>query len=447
MENYTLPAPSGQRKNRTVIVYFGIFAEYLEIIEDEVFYLRIVVAAMLQATVEHKEECSCNEEYTYHRSRERTVKNFHGEYYEVPIWQIRCKECGAVFTILPSFLARYQRWDVDALSKILQTNLVMNSSYRHTLKVLEYAQGETIPWNPEGMLHVVHWLGSLQTLPCILTRLGLAPPPAIIEDEKFVRENKQETYVAFISHKEVIWWVDYLPSTDEIHLQESFQIYCEEVRKFHPDYKIEGVTYDGWKSAKVAFQAINSNVALQECHLHAKNRMTRALPLIKNEDPDITEEQLQKIKEQHDRILDAESRATYSQRLRRFREAFGHYREVARRCSSLKNKMLMFLAYLLFPFLDLSKFSTLLDQIIRYFDRKFLIMQTFRNSESANKTVRAFGIVHNFWRYMQGARREGLSPIEIAGADLHGIPWLEFVNLTSTSSMSPLQHVANLDDT
>lgn len=158
-------------------------------------------------------------------------------------------------------------------------------------------------------------------------------------------------------------------------------------------------------------------------------------------------EQLQKIKEQHDRILDAESRATYSQRLRRFREAFGHYREVAKRCLSLQNKMLMFLAYLLFPFLGLAKFSTLLDQIIRYFDRKFLMMQTFRSSESANKTVRAFGIVRNFWRYMPEARREGLSPIEIAGADLHGIPWLEFVNLTSTSSMNPLQHVANLDDT
>jgi hypothetical protein len=351
--------------------------------------------------------------------------------------------------MLPSFLARYQRYDIDGLSKLLEINLVMTSSYRHTLKILEYAQGAQLAWNPERMLHIVHWLGDLLPLPCILLRLGLTPPPAVLEDEKFVRENGQETYVAFLSHQEVIWWIEYLKSTDEVHLEGCFRSYLAQVREFDPEYTIEGATYDGWKPAKNAFEAVNINIVLQECQLHAKGRMSRALPLIKNEDPTLSEEQLEEIKKSHDQVLEAASRASYSQRLRRFREAFGHFSEVAKRCCSLKDKLSMFLAYLFFPLLCLARVSTLLDQLIKFFDRKFFIMQTFRESGSADKTVRAFAIVRNFWRYMPGAKRAGLSPVEIAGADLQGIPWLEVVNLSSTSRMTPQQHMqlSRLHDT
>lgn len=450
MENHSTtqaPANQNKRENRTVIVYFGVFIQYLQIVGDKARYICIVAAAMAMATVEHKEGCTCSKGYTRHRSRKRTPKNFRGERYEVPIWQIRCLECKAVFTVLPSFLARYQRWDVDCLQKLLEINLIMTSSYRHTLKILEYAQGEQLSWNPERMLHVVHWLGDLIPLPCVLLRLGLTPPQTVIEDEKFVHENGAQTYVAFIAHQEVIWWIDYLKDTDEATLEASFTGYLVEVRAFYPEYNIEGVTCDGWKPAKAAFQAINDEIVIQECQLHAKQRMNRALPLIKNEDPSLNEEQLEEIKEQHDQVLEAESRASYSQRLRRFREAFGHLREVAKRCRSLKDKLLMFLAYLLFPFLGLARVSTLLDQLIKFFDRKFFIMQTFRETSSADKTVRAFGIVRNFWQYMPGARRAGQSPVEIAGADLQGIPWLEVVNLASTSRMTPAGHLALLNDT
>ncbi len=181
--------------------------------------------------------------------------------------------------------------------------------------------------------------------------------------------------------------------------------------------------------------------------MHAKKRMSKALRIIKRNNPSITEEELTEIKESHDQILEAESRASYSQRLRRFREKFGHLPEVAKRCRSLKEKLPMFLAYLFFPLLGLPKVSTLLDQLIKFFDRKFFIMQTFRAFESAKKTVQAFAIVRNFWRYMPGAKRAGMSPVEIAGADLQGIPWLEFVNLASTSCMRPAEHVAILHDT
>ncbi len=398
--NCTLRARVNTRKNRTVIVYFGIFSQYFNIVKNKDQYISITTSAMAVATVEHKEGCLCRKGYTRHRQRQRIPNNFRGESYYIPIWQIRCKEYKAIFTVLPSFLARYQRCDIDCMQKLLEINLVMTSSYRHTLKILEYAQGKQLSWNPERMLHLVHWLGDLLTVPRILLRLGLTPPQTIIEDEKFVRENGKKSYITLLSCNEIIWWIEYLKNTDEAHLAASFRNYLEDIREFCPNYNIEGVTYDGWKPAKIAFESVNTNIILQECHLHAKYRMSKALPLIKKDAPTFTEEQLDKIKKYHDKILDARSRASYSQRLRYFQETFGYISKVAKRCKSLKDKILNFLAYLLFPFLCLAKVSTLLDQLIKFFDRKFFIMQTFRESSSADKTMRAFAIVRNFWRYM-----------------------------------------------
>jgi hypothetical protein len=312
---------------------------------------------------------------------------------------------------------------------------------------LGYAHGEELAWNPAQILHVVHWLANLLPLPAILLRLGLTPPQAVLEDEKFVRENGQKTYIAFLSRDEVIWWIEYLKDTDEVHLQACFESYRAQVREFYPDYDIAGATYDGWAPAKAAFEGVNPDVVMQECLLHARMRMSQALPVIQKDEPYLTEEELEEIKERHDQILQAQSIDRYSEQLSELQDEFGYINEVAKRCRSLESKIRMFLAYILYPLLCLAKVSTVLDQLIKFFDRKFFIMQTFRETESAKKTVRAFAIVRNFWRYMPGAKREGQSPVEIAGADLQDIPWLEVVNLATTSRMTPAGHVAILHDT
>lgn len=96
--------------------------------------------------------------------------------------------------MLPSFLARYQRLDVDALSKVLEINLVMTSSYRHTLKILGYAQGVELAWNPERILHIVHWLSDLLPLPSIFLRLGLTVPITSREPPMAVK-NSVKSYI------------------------------------------------------------------------------------------------------------------------------------------------------------------------------------------------------------------------------------------------------------
>jgi hypothetical protein len=56
-------------------------------------------------------------------------------------------------------------------------------------------------------------------------------------------------------------------------------------------------------------------------------------------------------------------------------------------------------------------------------------MQTFHGKESGLATVNAWDITRNCWRFFKGAKRAGLSPLELAGADFLGIPWMQLVNL------------------
>ena len=56
-------------------------------------------------------------------------------------------------------------------------------------------------------------------------------------------------------------------------------------------------------------------------------------------------------------------------------------------------------------------------------------MQTLHGSESRLATMNAWAITRNCWRFLKGAKRAGLSPLELAGADFLGIPWMQLVNL------------------
>jgi hypothetical protein len=73
--------------------------------------------------------------------------------------------------------------------------------------------------------------------------------------------------------------------------------------------------------------------------------------------------------------------------------------------------------------------TTALDQCIKFLNRKQDNMQTFHGPESGLATMNAWAITRNCWRFLKGAKRAGLSPLELAGADFLGIPWMQLVNL------------------
>lgn len=66
---------------------------------------------------------------------------------------------------------------------------------------------------------------------------------------------------------------------------------------------------------------------------------------------------------------------------------------------------------------------------MKFLNRKQDNMQTLRGEKSGLATMNAWAITRNCWRFLKGAKRAGLSPIELAGANLTGIPWMQWVNL------------------
>jgi len=129
---------------------------------------------------------------------------------------------------------------------------------------------------------------------------------------------------------------------------------------------------------------------------------------------------------QHDHVLEAPRLFTFAQRLRRLPEVFRTDPVLQKRSASLQRKKQRLTAWTTKP---LPKTTTALDQLFKFLDRKLCRMQTLHESISARAMVNAWAIVRNFWRYLPGAKRAGQSPVEIAGADLKGIPWLQVLNL------------------
>jgi hypothetical protein len=109
---------------------------------------------------------------------------------------------------------------------------------------------------------------------------------------------------------------------------------------------------------------------------------------------------------------------------------------LASRKQSLLEKQTLFQAWTTDD--QLAVVTTALDQCMKFLNRKLENMQTFHSQESGLATVNAWAITRNCWRFLKWAKRAGLSPLELAGADFLGIPWLQLVNLLlSTWSSLP----------
>ena len=76
---------------------------------------------------------------------------------------------------------------------------------------------------------------------------------------------------------------------------------------------------------------------------------------------------------------------------------------------------------------NLALTSNSIDRIFKRFELKFSSMQQFRTGVSGKATLNAWGIVYNFRHFGKDAKRQGQSPAELAGVELEGLPWFQFI--------------------
>jgi hypothetical protein len=438
-----------KRQNRTVTLHLGnTLAEYQDMISTgegiRELIRRVEIADSLNwgcLADGHKEGCPRRLHFTHHDDYTRWVEHFDGTRSLVTILRVRCLDCEAVFTVHPSFIVRYKRYDTDAIEKFATLLFITEDSYRMagisqalgidtqqegTWVALEETEQATI--SPMALWGLMQWLGQLSPAQLNLA-LGVEPPTHVIEDEKHAKECGAKVYVPIVyAPKEaLIWWIDYIDSVSEIALRDSLERFKALSERLTC---IVGATVDGWDPAQKALQAAFPGITLAECHFHTMLKLGQHLATYKRQRKKarrpVSEQEETNIRKAFLRVLDALTPEAYQKALDELPDAFEH-EDLASRKDSLTAKQALFQAWTTDD--KLALVSTALDQCMKFLNRKLDNMQTLHGPPSGLATVNAWAITRNCWRFLKGAKRAGLSPLELAGADFSGIPWMQLVNL------------------
>ena len=441
--------PEPKRKNRTIVLPLGrTLKEYNALISTEEGIKRLIRRVEIADHVNwghladgHEPACPRQHRFTHHTGYERWLKHYAGSRSRVSVVRVRCLDCEAVFTVLPSFIMRYKRYDTDAIEKMMVQLFITEDSYRMagvsqalaidtlqsgTWAALEAGSERAIA--PMVLWRLVQWVGKLSPAQLNLA-LGVEAPEYILADEKHTRQNGERTYVPMIYEFQValIWWIDYLDSVSEEALAASFERFkALDDRLSH----ILGVTVDGWEPTQKALLSAFEEVTLAECHLHATIKLGTHLATYKRQrkaaGQSVSEAEEQQIRAAFLRVLEAPTPEAYQEALEDLPEAFAA-ESLASRKHSLQAKQALFQAWTTDD--KLARTSTALDQCMKFLNRKQDNMQTFHTDKSASCTLNAWALTRNCWRFLKGAKRAGQSPLELAGACFHDIPWMQWVNL------------------
>jgi hypothetical protein len=445
----TIDQAKPKRQNRTVTLYLGnTLAEYETTYLSEAGIKALIRKVEIADSLDwgclataHEPDCPRQLQFTHHDSYSRWAKHFNRQPSAVIIHRVRCLECGAVFSVQPSFIIRYKRYETDATEKLMTLLFITEASYRMagvsqtlgldeqqagTWVALEANQDQTIA--PLVLWRLVQWLGQLSPAQLNLA-LGVEPPAIIIEDEKHATECSQKSYipVVYAPKEALIWWVDYLHSVSEADLTASLERFKALSDRLAD---LTGATVDGWEAAQNALRASFEGITLVECHFHALLKLGQHLATYKRQRKKaghpVSEAEEMAIRAAFWRVLKAPTPEQYQQALNQLPDVFDQ-EPLASRKQSLIEKQTLFQAWTTDQ--RLAVVTTALDQCLKFLNRKLDNMQTFHSNQSGLATVNAWAITRNCWRFLKGAKRAGLSPLELAGADFLGIPWLQLVNL------------------
>jgi hypothetical protein len=412
--------------------------EYAQNSTDHAVLCRLVNAEFPAEQLDgHKSACrpQPQTQLGYHGSFvRRKVIDTAGQKHQVRIHRVHCPLCKQTWSVYPSFILPHKHYDAYVLQNVLEDVLSHELTYRAATRQNQQltSSGEVRP-NQFGDARTpwewVVWLGQFP-LPVILLAVGLTPPDYAVEDEKFLVENGEKSYVlGLVDHRyDLLWWLDYIEATSQTVIEASLRrllafIYQQTGRPH--DFK--GITGDDWTATRNAFAAINPATLLAQCLLH---------PLLKFESVLTTYARLTKcclekvtsLKTAFYQVLFAPDKTGWVGGLLQLRQLpeFQHPL-LAERLVSLETKAEGLCYHFTDPNLALT--SSAIDRQFQRLERKFASMQQFRTTASGRATLNAWAIVQDFRRFGADAKRGGQSPVELAGADLAGLPWLQFIML------------------
>lgn len=348
------------------------------------------------------------------------------------VQKVECRDCGAGTRILPTFCLPFKSHHAQTIQNALENCWRRNTSYRDTTGILNQSRpadgqylGHTLPY--EWTI----WLGGLAIhLPQLLVWLGLQLPRHGLLDEYFMDQDKgtddRRIFAITLQDPEstVIWNIVRVDSNNTAAFKQTLQ----ELKAV--GVRLRAITSDGWPAIlRAVCEELEDTIHLL-CYFHAKKnvfetlekyRQTKKLP----EDAP----ELAKWRRAFFDVLDAPNAKLYRARLHKLTKQVADEPLLLARCQSLQKKSHHNTHRLRSPLLAAT--TSRVELSFKFLTRKAESLYSFRRSRcnAAQKSLTVWALVRNFIPYLPGAKYAGQSPAELAGVDLEGLPWLQYVNL------------------
>jgi len=318
----------------------------------------------------------------------------------------RIRTCGETYQIRPSFLMPYMVARTDEVEKAL------------------YLRQWAVPFG--ALAHVfgrdpMFWYRASMALgrPSIVGSTVKSKerlPAHLVADEKHTRLRGKKVYVPTTVAGGCLLGAAVVTSASAEDLEEGYGEFAAEAKELEPRYSPETVCADGWWATWKAWGKLFPTITVLLCYLHSAIKIRDC----RTGDEALRFETLTMVWD----AFQAETKASFSQRIRRLREwAQGNLLRGKMREAVLKlcdKRKLFATAY---DFIKPSRTSNGVDRLMNHQDRLLYAMRYFHGSQaSAKLSVRAMAMMWNFHPYGARLRRADgnrLSPF----ADLNGFEY------------------------
>ena len=295
-----------RRENRTLTIDFENEDNYYKLIPNGKAFIEFVVAFIMSIGFQlyHKPGCSRGFSLTRHSHYFRARLN------GVPIWRIQCKECGAVFTVLPHFVLRYRKMSPDIASKAL-----LSSHGGQSLEISSII----LNISPMAIYRLVCSLGKA-CLVKLLTRCGLSLPEYFEVDEKHSACLTDKVYLPTVVRGHLIWHMGYTKDKSALEFEKSYSQFRQAGLSYDPTWKVRGILTDSFESTIGAMKKLFPDARIGNCLLHAAKKVGQKL---KNIPAEVREKLSKKFYQLYEKANKKKGLKVFSfcQKLRRFKEA------------------------------------------------------------------------------------------------------------------------------
>ena len=348
------------------------------------------------------------------------------------IQKVQCQDCKKITRILPTFCIPFKSHHAQTIQNALENCWRRNTSYRDTTAILNQSRpqdgqyrGHTLPY--EWTI----WLGGLAIhLPQFLAWLGLHLPKCGLMDEYFLeQDNGSDNHRIFSvtvqdPESTAIWNIVRVDRNDT----SAFKLTLQQLKQV--DIHLRAITTDGWPAILRAVREELTHSVHLLCYFHAKKNVFETLDKYRRAKKlPADAPKLAEWRRAFFEVLDAPNAKLYRARLRKLTRRAADEPILLARCQSLQKKSHYNTWRLRSPLLAAT--TSRLELTFKFLTRKTESLYSFRRSRchAAQKSLTTWALVRDFVRYLPGAQHAGQSPAELAGVDLQGLPWLQYINL------------------